>query len=203
MNEHRASAAVTPMVPVPGWQPGMTPMMELAQMKKNSAARNGKCFFQVFSPTMDFTMSSRTNSTTYSTPFTNRPCGTRLADCFFLNTKSTTSIRMSATASQNVYVVRPTVVLPTMAWDMKLSRRESISSGSLSSGDMHRPFACPAAAGDRPLVSAPTRMRPLRRQGFYPFVGGFYPEFEGASPAWICALLLNPNGDTSTSGFEE
>ena len=128
MNEHRASAAVTPMVPVPGWQPGMTPMMELAQMKKNSAARNGKCFFQVFSPTMDFTMSSRTNSTTYSTPFTNRPCGTRLADCFFLNTKSTTSIRMSATASQNVYVVRPTVVLPTMVAPAILRRALANSS---------------------------------------------------------------------------
>ena len=54
-------------------------------------------------------MSSRTNSTRYSTPLTKAPWGTRLAACFFLNTKSTTSMRIIATANQNEYCVKPTV----------------------------------------------------------------------------------------------
>ena len=70
-------------------------------MKKNSAARNGKCFFHV-SPRMLLHMSSRTNSTTYSTPLTNVPCGTSEEACFFLNTKITTSMRARATANQKV-----------------------------------------------------------------------------------------------------
>ena len=53
-------------------------------------------------------MSSRTNSTRYSTPFTKTPWGTRLADCFFLKTKSTTSMSATATANQNEYCVKPT-----------------------------------------------------------------------------------------------
>ena len=42
-------------------------------------------------------------------PFTKTPCGTRLADCFFLKTKSTTSISTTATVNQNEYCVKPTV----------------------------------------------------------------------------------------------
>ena len=96
------------MVPVPGLQPGMMPTMLLARTTRKTVAMNGKCFFQD-SPSRPLHMSSRTNSTRYSTPFTKTPCGTRLADCFFLKTKSATSISTIATVNQNEYCVKPTV----------------------------------------------------------------------------------------------
>ena len=38
------SATVTPIVPVPGLQPGMRPRMLFMRMKKKTVARNGKYF---------------------------------------------------------------------------------------------------------------------------------------------------------------
>ena len=93
---------------MPGLQPGMMPTMLLARTTRKTVAMNGKWRFQD-SPSRPLHMSSRTNSTRYSTPFTKTPWGTRLEDCFFLKTKSTTSMRIIATANQNVYCVRPTV----------------------------------------------------------------------------------------------
>jgi hypothetical protein len=60
-------------------------------------------------------MSSRANSTTYSTPFTKKPWGTKLWACFFLKTNITMRSNAMATHIQKMYWVRPTVVSPTMA----------------------------------------------------------------------------------------
>lgn len=75
-----ATAALTP---TPAFAEGLSgadlllPKMALHKIKKNKAAKKGKCFFQV-SPKIDLAKSSRTYSTTNSTPLTKTPCGTRL-----------------------------------------------------------------------------------------------------------------------------
>ena len=122
-----ARAPVVEMVPVPGLQPGMIPTMLLASTTRKSEAMNGKGLRQV-SPRRPLHMSSRTNSTRYSMAFTKRPCGTRLADCFFLKAKSSTSMSTTATANQNEYWVKPMVSrLPTMGVDVKLETSSSTS----------------------------------------------------------------------------
>ena len=57
-----ARVAVTLMVPVPGFTPGIRPMMLLNRMKKKSVPMNGKYLGPSFSP-MTSTHRLRTNST--------------------------------------------------------------------------------------------------------------------------------------------
>ena len=75
-----------------------------------------------------------------STALTNRPCGTRLADCFALKTNTTASIRSTATANQNMYWVKPTVSrLPAIGADAKLETSSLTSSPRLSRGFTYVP----------------------------------------------------------------
>ena len=105
-----ASAAVEPIAPVPGFIPGIRPIMLLIRMNRKSEHRNGKCFFQ-FSPTTPLPISFSTYSMMYSKPLTKKPLGTRA--CFFLNTARTIRSTIVETISQNEYCVMPQLRSPT------------------------------------------------------------------------------------------
>ena len=60
------------IAPVPGFIPGIRPIMLLIRMNRKSEHRNGKCFFQ-FSPTTPLPISFSTYSMMYSKPLTKKP----------------------------------------------------------------------------------------------------------------------------------
>ena len=79
-------------------------------MKKNSVAKNGKCFFQVL-PTIALPTSFSMNCMPYSIMFWNMPWGTRLM--FLTNANMMTRSRMADTIIQKVYWVTPVIRSPT------------------------------------------------------------------------------------------
>ena len=115
------------MVPLPGFMPGMTPTTLLQRMKKNSVARNGKCFFQ-FLPMICLPTSFWTNSMPHSMTFANRPCGTSAS--LLLNANMITSSRMADAHSQKLYCVIPIMRSPTKGMEWNSETRWLISSGS-------------------------------------------------------------------------
>ena len=139
MKETRATAAVQPIAPVPGFMPGTRPMKLLIKMKKNNVAKNGKCWRQL-EPTTPLAISSSTYSMTHSTPFTKKPLGAK--DCFFTNAKITARSTTPAMSSQSEYWVRPTFKSPTTGVDENSATSSAIASGSLANASKIPPFSC-------------------------------------------------------------